>query len=119
MELLLGLVVFGALCGLVIRSRTGAAGIAFLAALMVWYAAPRAGDFISDKTTAGRRIAEAVERAGAGHVSIWLLCGAAFCGVLIAWALFGRKTEHRPDWEWDPDHPKYRKRLRRRMRAVG
>lgn len=117
MELLIGTFVFGVLSGVVVRNRTGAAGIGLLGALLAWYIAPRLGDFVG-KTATGRRIAEAIEHAGAGHVSIWLLCAAAFTGVLVAWAFFGGGGGHRPDWEWDPDHPKYRKRMRRR-RALG
>jgi hypothetical protein len=113
MELLIALVLFGAVCGAVIRNRTGAAGSALLGALVVWYVTPRVGDFV-DLTPSGRRVAETLDQAGAGHVSIWMLCAAAFVGVLVAWAVFGRSKEHRPDWEWDPDHPKYRKRMRRR-----
>ena len=114
MDLLIALALFGAVCGAVIRNRTGAAGSALLGALVVWYIAPRAGDFI-DLTATGRRVAQTLDQAGAGHVSIWMMVAAAFVGVLVAWGLFGRSKEHRPDWEWDPDHPKYRKRMRRRM----
>ncbi|HYE43662.1 MAG TPA: hypothetical protein VEA15_09750 [Caulobacteraceae bacterium] len=114
MQLLLALVLFGAVCGVVVRNRTGAAGGALLGALVAWYVGPRVGGFVG-LTPSGRRIAETLEHAGAGHVSIWMMVAAAFVGVLIAWGLFGRSKEHRPDWEWDPDHPKYRRRLRRRM----
>lgn len=117
MELLFALLAFGALCGVVVRNRTGAAGTALLGALVAWHVTPRLGRYL-DGTATGRRLAEAIDQAGAGHVSIWMMCAAAFTGVLTVWLLFGRGEAHRPDWEWDPDHPRRRKRLRRR-RALG
>jgi len=114
MGLLIAIGLFGVLAGLVVHNRIGAAGSAFAAALIVWYAGPRVEPMLVG-TIDGRKILALLHEAGVGHVSIWLLCGAAFAGVLLAWMLFGRQAEHRPDWEWDPDHPKYRKRLRRRL----
>lgn len=111
MGIAIALGLFGVLCGAVIHNRAGSAAAAFAAAFVCWLAAPALEPFLTHSST-GRRLASTLDQAGAGHTPLFMLIGAAALGVLVSWVLF-RSRIHRPDWEWDPDHPKARKRRRR------
>ena len=112
MGIAIALCLFGAICGGVIHNKAGSAAAAFAAAFVCWLAAPALEPFLTH-SSAGRRIAANLDTAGAGETPLLMLLAAAALGVLVSWVLF-RGREHRPDWEWDPDHPKARKRRRRR-----
>ena len=116
MGIAIALCLFGVFCGVVIHNRAGAAAAAFSGAFVVWLAAPAVAPFLTHSTT-GRRMAETLSEAGAGQTPFLMLLAAAAGGVLIAWVMF-RTRDHRPDWEWDPDHPKARGRRRRRRFAT-
>jgi hypothetical protein len=117
MGIAIALALFGVICGAVIHNRAGAAAGAFAAAFVTWLAAPALDPCLTHSTT-GRRLAATLSEAGAGQTSLLMLLAAAAFGVLVAWVLF-RRREHRPDWEWDPDHPDARERRRRRRFANG
>jgi len=102
---------FGLLCGAVVRNRVGGAFTAAAGAFMTWLALPSVYPLL-DNSPKGHRIAAMLTSAGGDHPSLFMFLGAAAAGVLLAWMLFGAR-EHRPDWEWDPEHPKRRKRRRR------
>jgi len=104
---------FGVLLGAAIRNRLGAVFAAAAASFVAWMGLPAAQPFLAGSAT-GRRIAEMLSHNGAEDPSLFIFLGASAAGVLLAWMLFGGSDEHRPDWEWDPEHPKSRKRRRRR-----
>lgn len=116
MGIAIALCLFGIFCGVVINHRAGAAAAAFSGAFVVWLAAPAVAPFLTHSST-GRRMAATLSDAGAGQTPFLMLLAAATAGVLIAWVMF-RTQEHRPDWEWDPDHPKTRRRRRKRHFAT-
>ncbi len=107
-------VVVGLLFGAVIHNRLGAVAAAAGAMMLLNMGLPAAEPFLA-ATSTGRRIVETLHHHGAGDVALLTLIGAGAFGVLVAWMLFGRSPEHRPDWEWDPDDPRYRRKRRRRM----
>ena len=111
MGIALALGLFGLICGVVIHNRAGAAAAAFSGAFVVQLSLPAFEPFLTHSST-GRKLASSLDQAGAGQTPFFMLLGAAVAGLLVAWVLF-RRRDHRPDWEWDPDHPKARKRRRR------
>lgn len=116
MGIAMALGLFGVICGAVIHNRAGAAAAAFSGAFVVWLMAPAITPFLTHSST-GRRLAAHLDGAGAGQTPFLMLMAAATAGVLIAWVLF-RTHDHRPDWEWDPDHPKAKGRRRSRRRKL-
>jgi hypothetical protein len=112
MGIAIALGLFGVLCGALIRNRAAAVLGACVAGVTAWYLIPMLQPMLANSAT-GRRWSAMLSDWGAGNDSLALLMGAAMIGLLVAWVLF-RGHEHRPDWEWDPDHPKARHRRRRR-----
>ena len=78
-----------------------------------WYLIPSSQEMMAGWVT-GRHWSATLSEWGAGSVSLPICLGVTVLGVIVAWVLF-RGHEHRPDWEWDPDHPKARGRRRRRL----
>jgi len=112
MGIAIALGLFGLICGVVIHNRAGAAAAAFTGAFVTQLALPAFEPFLGHSST-GRKMAATLDQAGAGSTPFLMLLAAAVSGVLIAWVLF-RTKDHRPDWEWDPDHPEARRRRKRR-----
>lgn len=117
MGIAIALGLFGLICGAVIHNRAGAAAAAFSGAFVVWLSAPAVAPFLTHSST-GRRLAATLDQAGAEQTPFLMMLAAATAGVLAAWVLF-RTHDHRPDWEWDPDHPKSRRERRRRRRRFA
>jgi hypothetical protein len=112
MGLAIALFLFGLICGALVRNRAAAMLGAPVAAVAAWYLIPMLQPMLAGSAT-GRRWSELLTEAGAGEVSLTVLLSLTVLGVVVAWVLF-RGHDHRPDWEWDPDHPKRRNRRRRR-----
>ena len=113
MGIALALALFGVLCGAMVRNRAAAILGAMSAGVAVWYLIPMLQEMMAGSVT-GRHWSATLSEWGAGSVSLPICLGVTVLGVIVAWVLF-RGHEHRPDWEWDPDHPKARGRRRRRL----
>jgi len=118
MGIAIALGLFGIFIGAVVRNRTGAVLAAAAAALAVFIVVPSLDPYLTNSAT-GRRLGEFLHHNGSEHLSMIRLFACAAAGVLVAWLFVGRSSEHRPDWEWDPDHPRRRKQRRRRMWVGG
>ena len=116
MGIAIALGLFGVLCGAMIRNRAAAVLGAFVAGVAVWYLIPMLQHMMAGSAT-GRQWASTLSEWGAGNVSLPICLSVTVIGVLLAWVLF-RGHEHRPDWEWDPDHPKHRSHRRKRRYAT-
>jgi hypothetical protein len=114
MGILIGLALFGMLCGVSIKNRAAAILGSMVAGVAVWYVIPAIEPLFGNSAT-GRRWATMLADWGLGSVPLPAMLGVVVLGVLVSWVLF-RGHEHRPDWEWDPDHPKAREKRRKRRR---
>ncbi|MBX7249384.1 MAG: hypothetical protein K1X35_10130 [Caulobacteraceae bacterium] len=114
MGILIGLALFGVLCGVSIKNRAAAILGAMVAGVSAWFIPPALEPMLGNSVT-GRRWATLFGEWGVGSAPLPAMLGAVVLGVLVAWVLF-RAHEHRPDWEWDPEHPRFREKRRRRRR---
>jgi hypothetical protein len=115
--ILIGLAIFGVICGVAIKNRAAAILGAMIAGVSVWYLVPAIEPLLGNSPT-GRRWTVMLADWGVGSVPLPAMLGVVVLGVLVAWVLF-RSHDHRPDWEWDPDQPRSRNKRRRRRYYPG